>query len=332
MAQPVQADDLFRTLDTRRLRHLRSAVAEGSLSAAADVLGLSQPALSASIKSLETDLGVTLLERHRFGVKGTPYAETLLEHFRRVEAELQAAWTRVGRLRQERGVDLQVGCGPSEATRLLPRVLETLRHTHPHLRIGVEYGLNERLMPLVRHGEIDCALSSVPKSTAHAGLRHEVLYVDKAVVIARADHPLAQRPSVQAADLVRYPWVLARRWELERKALDELFADAGVEPVRAAIETTSAVLMKTLVMQGDWLSFVPLEMIHWEQRAGLLRPLEAVHSSWQRHVGLTTRADGPPGAALSAFTECLCAMARTGGSTSCETVPPPAKGVGTSGS
>src|SRR5687768_16262521 len=140
MANTVQAaDDLFRALDTRRLRHLHAAVAEGSLYAAADVLGLSQPALRASIKSLEGDLGVTLLERHRFGVKGTEYAETLLDHFRRVEAELQAAWTRVGRLRQDRGVDLQVGCGPSEATRLLPRVLESLRHTHPHLRVCVEY-------------------------------------------------------------------------------------------------------------------------------------------------------------------------------------------------
>ena len=310
---PAQADELFRTLDTRRLRHLRAAVSEGSLSAAADVLGLSQPALSASVKSLEMDLGVTLLERHRFGVKGTAYAETLLDHFRRVEAELQAAWTRVGRLRQDRAVELQVGCGPAEATRLLPRVLETLRCTHPHLRVCVEYGLNERLMPLVRHGEIDCALSSVPKSTAHAGLRHEVLYVDEAVVIARADHPLAQRRSVHAADLAQYPWVLARRWELERKALDELFADAGVAPVRATVETTSAVLMKTLVMQGDWLSFVPLEMVHWEERAGLVRPLRAVHSSWQRQVGLTTRDDRQPGEALATFVNCLCATVRSGG-------------------
>src|SRR3954462_11767389 len=94
-------DPMLQKLDTRRLRHLRAAVAEGSLSGAADVLGLTQPALSSSIKSLEVDLGVNLLERHRCGVKGTPYADTLLEHFQRVEAELQAAWTRVARQRQD---------------------------------------------------------------------------------------------------------------------------------------------------------------------------------------------------------------------------------------
>ena len=55
--------------------------------------------------------------------------------------------------------------------------------------------------------------------------------MDRAVVIARSEHPLATRRSVSAADLARYPWVLARRWELERKALDELFAG---QPGRAA--------------------------------------------------------------------------------------------------
>lgn len=311
MAQHASpADQMLHALDMRRLRHLRAAVAEGSLSAAAGMLGLSQPALSSSIKSLETDLGVNLLERHRFGVKGTPYADTLLEHFRRVEAELQAAWTRVGRLRQDHAVDLQIGCGPSEATRLLPRALDHLRRSHPQVRVFVEYGLNERLMPMVRHGEIQCALSSVPASAAHADLRHQPLCVDEAVVIARADHPLAGRRSVTAADLARYPWVLARRWELERRALDELFAAAGVEPLKAAVETTSAVLMKTLVLQGDYLSFVPLEMIHWEQQAGLLKPLRGVRSSWRRNVGLTTRRDEAPAEALVALTDSLRVAAR----------------------
>lgn len=304
MPGAARIDAQLQTLDIRRLRHLRAAVGAGSLSGAAEILGLSQPALSSSIKSLEADLGVTLLERHRYGVAGTAYAETLLEHFQRVEAELQAAWLRVGRLRQG-SRELQIGCGPSEATRLLPRALELLRRSHPELRVCVEYGLNERLMPMVRHGQIACALSSIPNSAAHPDLRHQTLYVDRAGVIARADHPLALRRNVSAADLARYPWVLARRWELERKALDELFARAGVAPPQAAVETDSAVLMKSLAMHGDFLSFVPLEMIHWEQQAGLLRPLATGGHAWERHVGLTTRRDASGSDAVSALAEAL---------------------------
>ena len=47
--------------------------------------------------------------------------------------------------------------------------------------------------------------------------------------------------------------------------------------------------MKALLLQGDYLTFVPREMVHWEERAGLLRPLAGVRSTWERHVGITTR-------------------------------------------
>ena len=75
-------------LDSKRIRHLLAAVGAGSLTAAAESLGISQPALSMSIKSLEHDLGVALLERHRFGVSPTPYADILVGHARSIEGEL----------------------------------------------------------------------------------------------------------------------------------------------------------------------------------------------------------------------------------------------------
>lgn len=292
-------------LDLRRLRHLQAAVAEGSLTAAAAVLGLTQPALSASIKALEAEIGVPLLERHRHGVTGTPYADTLLEHGRRIQAEMQAAWAGLHRLREREATSLRIGCGPSEASRLLPLALLQLQQLQPQLRVFVEYGLNEKLMPMVRLGEVDCALSSVPRSAAHAELRHEPLHTDKAVIVARVDHPLAARRHVSPAELAQFPWVLARRWELERKALDDLFAQAGVPPIQAAIETTSAVLMKTLLMNSDFLTFVPREMVHWEERAGLLRPLPGVRSNWERQVGLTLRREQVPSPALVALQEAL---------------------------
>ena len=304
-ASPAPEPPAPNSLDLRRLRHLHAAVQEGSLTAAAAQLGLSQPALSASIKSLEAELGLPLLERHRHGVHATAYAETLLEHGRRIESELQAAWTGLRRQSQLDAVTLRIGCGPSEASRLLPHALVHLRQSQPQLRVFVEYGLNEKLMPMVRQGEIDGALSSVPRSAAHPELRHEPLHTDQAVIVARVDHPLASRRNPGAAELARYPWVLARRWELERKALDDLFAQAGIEPVQAAVETTSAVLMKTLLMNSDFLTFVPREMVYWEERAGLLKPLKGFRSAWERQVGLTLRRDQAPPPALAALLDSL---------------------------
>src|SRR5580765_1292206 len=277
------------SLDFRRMRHLVAAVDEGSLTIAAQTLGISQPALSMSVKSLEQELGVTLLTRHRHGVRPTPYAEILVASARAIETELGQADIRLRQLKAVTAGSVSIGCGPAESARLLPIALTRLRRTNPNVRVVVEYGLNESLMPLVASGALAFALSSVPSQSAHADLEHQALFVDSAVVVARSGHPLVRRRSLTAADLAPWPWVLARRRELERNALDQLFTDAGLPPIVPEVETTSASLMKTVVAQSDFLTFVPREMIHWEEKTGLLRPLKAIHSAWARHVGLTFR-------------------------------------------
>jgi DNA-binding transcriptional LysR family regulator len=63
-----------------------------------------------------------------------------------------------------------------------------------------------------------------------------------------------------------------------------------LEPPAVSLETTSAVLMKTMVIQSDLLTFLPRELIYWEERAGLLTALKLAVPSWHRIVGLTMRA------------------------------------------
>jgi LysR family transcriptional regulator of gallate degradation len=77
---------------------------------------------------------------------------------------------------------------------------------------------------------------------------------------------------------------------LERRALDDLFLEAGLEAPKVSLETTSAVLMKTAVMQSNLVTFLPRELIFWEERAGLLAALPLAAPSWHRFVGLTLRA------------------------------------------
>jgi molybdate transport repressor ModE-like protein len=303
-------DSAMRTdLDPRRLAMLAVAARCGSLTAAAAELGLTQPALSKSIRELERALGVPVLERGRHGVLPTEAGEALVARHRAIEAELHAAAAEVDAIRGAHSGRVVVGCGPSEATRLLPLALESLHAAEPGLRVTVLYGLNEALMPMVRRGEVDFALSSVPRTASDPELQHETLHTDSAVVVAHADHPLAARRSVKPAELAGQRWVLARRHELERRALDELFLQAGLKPIDAEIETTSAVMMKTVVLQGRHLTFLPRELIHWEERAGLLRPVPVAAPQWARAVGITRRRRGRPTPAAASLAAALRAVA-----------------------
>ena len=82
-------------IDPRRIAQLAAAVRCGSLTAAAAELGLTQPALSKSIRELERALGVRVLERGRFGVAPTEAGDALVARHRAIEAELRAAWARL---------------------------------------------------------------------------------------------------------------------------------------------------------------------------------------------------------------------------------------------
>jgi DNA-binding transcriptional LysR family regulator len=282
-------------MDVFKLRQFAAVVKHRSFSAAAQELGISQPALSKVVKSLEKDLGVRLLERGRFGAIATPMGGALARHSDSVDAELRAARTEIEALRTGARGQVCIGCGPSEATRLLPRALTELQTSAPEISVTVLYGLNEALIPMVLHGEVDFALSSIPHGPADRDLRHVMLCEDSAAVIARSGHPLlSKRRPLTARHLLDQKWVLARRHELERRALDDLFIAADLVPVEATVETTSAILMKTLVMQSDFLTFLPRDLIYWEERSNQLRPLDLLAPSWHRRVGLTLRARGSP--------------------------------------
>jgi LysR family transcriptional regulator of gallate degradation len=297
-------------MDYRKVQLFLAAVRHGNLTEAAAELGVSQPALSKSIKALESSLGVRLLDRGRFGVSPTPAGEALMQHGQVVEAELRSATGTIEALKGARSGHVLVGCGPTEANRLLPQALLQLATTHPELRVTALYGLNESLMPWVKLGEIDFALSSVPGRAVDPALTHESLFSETGVVVARAGHPLAQQRAIEPETLSHQRWVLPRRRELERLAFDDFFTRHDLEPPQAQVETTSTVLMKAMVMQSDALTFIPRELIWWEVQAGQLVPLNVRGTDWTRIVGITRRRRGSVSPAAMRLIEALREVAK----------------------
>jgi len=302
-------------LDTVRLGQLAAIIRSRSISKASEILGISQPALSKNIRSLERELGVRLLERGRFGATPTPFGLALARHADAIDAELRTAREEIDSLRSARSGHVRIGCGPSEATRLLPLALERLHQQAPGVGVTVHYGLNEALMPMVRHGEVDLALSSVPARSIDADLTHVLLHEDAAAIVARTGHPLLARgKAVLPQHLLSQRWILPRSEELERRALDDLFIEAELSPPKADIETTSAILMKTMVILSDYLTFLPRELIYWEERCNQLTPLRILTPTWRRRVGVTLRARGVSSPASQTVIEMLKAVARSFGS------------------
>ena len=276
-------------MDVRALQHFRSIVQHRNLRRAAAELGVTQPALSQSIRRLEAELNVRLLERGRFGTAPTAMGEVLAAHAALILSDFERARAEIASLRGARAGEIVMGTGPSEASRLLPMALARLTASRPNLTINVTHGLNEQLMPAVRRGDIEFALSSIPRSRASDGLQHDVIWHDSAAVVVRVGHPLLRKRRLRLADLLDYPWIHGRREEFERRAADELLLGAGLSPPAVSIQTTSATLIKAMVAETDYITFVPRQTIYYEEKAGILAALSIGSRFWNRTVGVTYR-------------------------------------------
>lgn len=294
-------------MDTRQIDHFLAAIEHGNLRLAAVELHISQPALTKSLQRLEEILGVRLLERGRFGVEPTMFGHAFARRARLLKAELDRAQREMTDLKGATAGHAIIGAGPTEATRLVPLALDRLAAERPEITIAVEYGLNAGLMPAVRRGEIEFAVSSVPAISADPDIEHELLHGDLGVAAARAGHPLTKKKRLRLTDLLDYGWVLARRDEIERRVLDDAFLTEGIPPPRPTIETTSTTLMKAMVSNSDFLSFMPSELIQWDLDAGRIAKLEVDIPGAVRHVGITRRR----GDVLSPVAEALVDALRT---------------------
>jgi DNA-binding transcriptional LysR family regulator len=278
-------------MDTRQFDHFLAAIEHGNLRAAAEELHLSQPALTKSLQRLEASLGVRLFERGRFGVVPTMFGTAFARRARLLKAELARARRELSDLKGATAGHATIGSGPTEAADLVPIALDLLSRKSPQATIGVEHGLNEWLMPAVRHGDIEFAVSSVPLVAADPEIEHEILHDDYGFAAARAGHPLTRKKNLRLSDLLGYDWILARRNEIERRSLDDAFLADGLPPPRPSVETTSTTLMKAMISNSDFLTFMPAQLVKWDIRAGRIAKLDIELPGAIRHVGITRRRD-----------------------------------------
>jgi LysR family hydrogen peroxide-inducible transcriptional activator len=151
-------------MEIHQLEYLVAVSEEGSISKAARRVGVAQPSLSQQVKKLEDELGHRLLDRLPKGVVPTEAGRQLLEHARRVLAEIADARRRIGDTPGHVTGALAVGAIPTMAPFLLPDVVRRFAKRHPDVRLTVVEDVTDRLLGALERGEIDVAVLS----SAHA--------------------------------------------------------------------------------------------------------------------------------------------------------------------
>jgi len=275
---------------------------------AAAALGLTQPALSKSLRRLELALEAKLVRRTPNGVALTAEGEALASHVHRLRLSLDDVTRELRDVRQGRVGLLRIGSAPGIADYLLPAPCTALLKDGAQVTINVTIGNNNVLLPGLRNGELDLIVSGMPDAP-YEDLVQERLYDDEFIVFASATHPLAACKKVAIADLVRWRWastanVLAWQW------LQRTFQNHSLPPPRIALETGSQSLRSLIAASSDLLCFNAKRAFCESAQHLPLVELPVKDLKWIRHVGVSHRRNAYLSPAARRFIEILKATAK----------------------
>lgn len=196
-------------LETNDLRLFDEVARSGSFTAAAELLGYTQSAVSRRIAALERTAGGPLFERQARGVRLTPAGVALHRHAVSVLERLDRAEEELAAIHAGGGGILRIGAFATANVELVPRALKRFAAERPGVELRLVEGLSPRLVDRLQAGALDVAvISDYPAGLPAGG--HTVLLGDDALLVALpSDHPLSAQDSVDLRDLREETWIEA---------------------------------------------------------------------------------------------------------------------------
>ena len=243
-------------MDLRQLNHLIAVAEHQSFSAAARALHTVQSNVSTHVAKLEKELGAALIDRHT--MQPTAEGRAVLERARRIRTELQAINDDIVSMRHEVAGEVRIGCIGTTGRWMASPLLGRLAERHPALRPVLVEATTTSLIPRVLDGDLDMAIVNTP--VVEAGLESEPLFDEERIIVAPADHSLADRGTIDVADLAEHPVMLTPRGTTFRDAIDQELAAAGVR-LTAAAEVDGLRLLASLAYQGYAPALLPASAV-----------------------------------------------------------------------
>jgi DNA-binding transcriptional LysR family regulator len=246
-------------LNVQRLVVFREVIERGSFSGAADALSYSQPAVSQAVATLEAELGVTLIERDRRGVRPTAAGAALVGHTDGILTRMEAAEEELAAIAGLRAGRLRIASFPTAGATLMPLALASFKASHPGVTVTLAEGEPEEIVPRLRAGELDLLLlyefAGVSEKLG-PGIRRVDLIEDPMHVALPAGHPLAEKPKLRLADLRNKAWVQTSESSPCAQHVVRSCLEVGFEPT-VSFESDDYQTVQGLVAAGVGVALIP---------------------------------------------------------------------------
>lgn len=242
-------------------------VEHGSFSAAARVMGLSQPAVTMQVQALEADLGVTLLDRKYRKVELTEAGRTLLPLAQRMLADLESARIAIAELSDTVTGRLVLAASTTPGQYVLPRLLGRFCAQNPEVGVSLRVMDSAEVVEAVSSGEAHLGMTgaSIPGAKAHFEERGS----DDLLMICPPDHRFASAGSLSIEQVVEEAFIMREAGSGTRQVTERVFRASGIDPddLRVVMELGTSESLVTAVEGGlglavvsDWVARKALEL------------------------------------------------------------------------
>jgi|SRR5690242_2434168 len=280
---------LKRRLKLRELDTLIAVAESGSMAKAAKALSISQPAVSKAISDMEHALGVQLFDRVAKGVEPTAYGRAALKWAVAVFDDLRQGINEIESLADPTVGEVRIGASEPMQGGLIPTVIDRLTRKYPRVSVQV-FPLSDWTLQVreLRARNIDMQVGRLMQP-AEYDLNCEILFNDRAFIVASPRHPLARRRKLELTDLADELWSLP---PATTNVAGQMFADAfrskGLQIPSRCVVTPAIQIHCGLVATGRYLAIFPGSLLQFGLQHMDLKILPVRWSAKHAPVGITT--------------------------------------------
>ncbi|MEQ1661603.1 MAG: LysR family transcriptional regulator [Thiobacillus sp.] len=254
----------------RRLQVFYSVAKQLSFTKAADILYMTQPAVTFQVKQLEEHFNTRLFERSHGKISLTPAGELVLGYAERILALTGEMEARVGELTGQVTGPLMIGASTTIAEYQLPRILGEFKSRFPQVQARLTVANSETIAAKIADHSLDVGLIEAPSHNPN--LTTLACCEDELVMICSPDHALASRSNVSARDISEQPYVSREHGSGTREVIDDFFKQNGVNPddLHIEMELGSREAIKGAVEAGLGIALMSASTVTKEIQLGTL--------------------------------------------------------------
>lgn len=297
----------MKNLSLRQLQVFDAVAESASYSAAAERLGITQPAVSMLMRQLEADAGVPLTVRQGRRMDLTAAGAMLLRHARTILEQTRLAGESLASLASGRSGHLHLGV-VSTANYFAPKLLMEFQRSVPGVSFKLSVARRDEILAMLKDHRIDVAIAGHPPGEAE--VEAETFARNPHVIVAAPGHRMAGQRRVAWRELRDEPFIFRETGSATRQFLEHLLLSKALK-VNVTIELAGNETVKQAVMAGMGISFLSAHAVQVELQARRMAVLDVVDMPKWLDWCLLHRRDSQLGGLSAAFREFVLAQGRT---------------------